>query len=104
MTGRENKVKRIGPIQNEMEELIYDDTEKAETMNRFFSSVGKQLASKFPTDPMTETELPIYIRETSKIENIPLDNSLFQKKFSKINICKSHGSALRVKLTQVSGK
>ena len=91
MTGRENKVKRIGPIQNEMEELIYDDTEKAETMNRCFSSVGKQLASKFPTDPMTETELPTYIRETSKIENIPLDNSLFQKKFSKINICKSHG-------------
>ena len=91
MTGRENKVKRIGPIQNEMEELIYDDTEKAETMNRFFSSVGKQLASKFPTDPITETELPIYVRETSKIENIPLDNSLFQKKFSKINICKSHG-------------
>ena len=91
MTGRENKVKRIGPIQNEMEELIYDDTEKAETMNRFFSSVGKQLASKFPTDPTTETELPIYIKETSKIEDIPLDNSLFQKKFRKINICKSHG-------------
>ena len=64
MTGRENKVKRIGPIQNEMEELIYDDTEKAETINRFFSSVGKQLASKFPTDPTTETKLPIYIRET----------------------------------------
>ena len=36
MTGRENKVKRIGPIQNEKAKLIYDDTEKAETMNRFF--------------------------------------------------------------------
>ena len=35
MTGRENKVKRMGPIQNEKAELIYDDTEKAETMNRF---------------------------------------------------------------------
>ena len=36
MTGRENKVKRICPIQNEKAELMYDDTEKAETMNRFF--------------------------------------------------------------------
>ena len=58
MTGRENKVKRIGPIQNEKAELVYDDAEKAETMNRFFTSVGKQLASKFPTEQMTETELP----------------------------------------------
>ena len=36
MMGRENKVKRIGPIKNEKAELIYDDTEKTETMNRFF--------------------------------------------------------------------
>ena len=50
MTEKENKVKRIGPIQNEKAEPIYDDTEKAETMNRFFISVGKQLASKFPTE------------------------------------------------------
>ena len=40
---------------------------------------------------MTETELPTYIRETSEIENIPLDNSLFQRTFSKINICISQG-------------
>ena len=80
MTGRENKVKRIGPIQNEKVELIYDDTEKAETMNRFFTSVGEQLASKFPTEQMTETELPTYIRETSEMENIPSDNGLFREK------------------------
>ena len=71
MTGTENKVKRIGPIQNEKAELVYDDTENAETMNRFFTSVGNQLALKFRTEQMTETELPTYIRETSEIENIP---------------------------------
>ena len=60
-------------------------------MNRFFTSVGKQSASKFPTEQMTETELPTYTRQTSKIENIPLDNSLFQEKFNKINICKFQG-------------
>ena len=58
MTRREIKVKRIGPIQNEKAELTYDDTEKSETMNRFFTSVGKQLASRLPTEQMTETELP----------------------------------------------
>ena len=40
---------------------------------------------------MAETELPTYIRETSEIENIPLDNSLFQEKLNKISICKSQG-------------
>ena len=39
---------------------------------------------------MTETELPTYVRETSEIENILLDNSLFQEKFNKI-ICKFQG-------------
>ena len=60
MTGREIKVKKIGPVQNEKAELIY---EKAETMNRSFTSVGKQLVSKFPTEQMTEErENEIYTR------------------------------------------
>ena len=40
---------------------------------------------------MTKTELPTCVRETSEIENISLDNVLFQEQFNRINICKSQG-------------
>ena len=40
---------------------------------------------------MTKTEFLTYIRETSEIENIPLDNGLFWETFTKINIYKFQG-------------
>ena len=49
MTGRERKDKRMGPLIDSNNKLVHDDNEKAETMNKFFSTTGQELSSNFRT-------------------------------------------------------
>ena len=49
MTGRERKDKRMDPLRDSNNKLVHDDNEKAETMNKFFSTIGQELSSNFKT-------------------------------------------------------
>lgn len=46
MTCKEKKQKRIGPIKNHQGVLVFDDTEKTQAMNLYFSNVGESLQRK----------------------------------------------------------
>ena len=45
MNKKETITKKTGPIKNEVGTLIFDDTEKANTLNQFFSTTGRNLVS-----------------------------------------------------------
>lgn len=47
-TREESCRRRIGPLKDENNMLIYDDLEISYTMNSFFTAVGEKLASRFP--------------------------------------------------------
>lgn len=48
-TRRGKSRKRIGPVRDNEDVLVYDDHEKSATVNSFFATVGEKLASNFPT-------------------------------------------------------
>ena len=47
LTRKERSDKRIGPVRNKLDTLVYDDKDKAKTLNSIFPTEGKKLASKF---------------------------------------------------------
>lgn len=47
LTRKERSDKRIVAVRNEHDTLVYDDEDKANTLNSFFPTEGKKLASKF---------------------------------------------------------
>ena len=49
MTGKERHDKRMGPLRDSDNNLILDDSKKAETLNNLFSTTGEKLASNFET-------------------------------------------------------
>ena len=49
MTGKEQQDKRMGPLRDSDNNLVLDDSKKAETLNNFFSTIGEELASNFET-------------------------------------------------------
>ena len=57
LTRREKSSKRIGPVRNDNDLSAYDDHGKSETMNSFFATVGKKLASKFPPSALEADSL-----------------------------------------------
>ena len=39
----------MGPLRDSNNKLTHDDNEKAETMNKFFSTIGQEFSSNFKT-------------------------------------------------------
>ena len=93
MTGKERHDKRMGPLRDSDNNLILDDSKKAETLNDFFSTTGEKLASNFET--YTHDNSPSDILAMNKgeiINNVTISEEKFEEKFKKLNIRKSHGA------------
>ena len=87
MTGRERKVKRMGPLIDSNNKLV---NEKAEIMNKFFSTIGQELLSNFKTldhgvnIPNTNTD--------TCITDIHIPDDKFYDKFRKLKPGKAYGA------------
>ena len=80
----------IGTLQVD-EEVITDTSQKAESLNEFFSNVGHNLAEKFNTTDQTRVRLHPY-RVTPTVGFLPLqDRSYIQKLCEKVNSYKAAG-------------
>ena len=91
MTGKAKTTKQIGPIMNEEKELVFDDLEKANTFNVFFSTIGEKLAESFQSNKVCID--PAFHRITPSTGDLPsLSDKTFQVKFNTINTQKSHGA------------
>ena len=91
MTGKERQDKRMGPLRDSDNNLVLDDTKKAETLNNFFSTIGEKLALNFET--YTHDNSPLDILEMNKgeiINNVTISEEKFKEKFKKLNIRKPH--------------
>ena len=85
-----NADSNIGTLQVD-KELITDTPLKAETLNEFFSNVGRKLAEKFNTTDQTSVRLQPY-RVTPTVGFLPLqDQSYIQKLCEKVNSYKATG-------------
>lgn len=68
--------KRIGPVRDNKDVLVYNDHEKSATMNSLFATVGgKKLASNFPTT--TVDGLSLISRITPTISDISFGHEVF---------------------------
>ena len=93
MTGKEQQDKKMGPLRDSDNNLVLDDSKKAETLNNFFSTIGEKLASNFET--YTHNNSPSDILALNKgeiINNVTISEEKFKEKFKKLNIRKSHGA------------
>ena len=93
MTGKERQDKRMGPLRDSDNNLVLDDSKKAETLNNFFSTIGEKLASNFET--YTHDNSPSDILAMNKgeiIDNVTISEGKFEEKFKKLNIRKSQGA------------
>ena len=91
MTGKAKTTKQIGPIMNEEKELVFDDLEKANTFNVFFSTIGEKLAKSFQSNKVCID--PAFHRITPSTGDLPsLSDKIFQVKFNTIDTQKSHGA------------
>ena len=93
MTGKERQDKRMGPLRDSDNNLVLDDSKKAETLSNFFSTIGKKLALNFET--YTHDNSPSDILAMNKCEianNITISEEKFKEKFKKLKIRKSHGA------------
>ena len=90
LSRREKSSKRIGPVRNDNNLLVYDDHDKSATMNSFFATIGEKVASKFPLSAMDD--LSHISRVTPTISDTTLLHEDFSSKLAKINIRKAHGS------------
>ena len=61
ITKREVPSKKIGPIKNKEGRLLYEDHEKADEMNHYFSTTGEKLA--FSHQHISEKSLSYIYRE-----------------------------------------
>eukprot|EP00795_Rhopilema_esculentum_P008026 gene8026-13936_t len=70
ITFKDQKQKRIGPIKNDEQELVYDDTEKSGAMNKYFSTIGEELAKVFQGNNSQPqgTEVHMYADDTTAFE------------------------------------
>ena len=92
MTRKEKKQKRICPIKNNQGVLVFDDTEKAEAMNLYFSSIGGKLARDLPQIQFNKNEnVNAQTTENNKISSVDYDEKLFEKALLKIKPGKAHG-------------
>ena len=82
------KSAKIGPLADN-NEIVLDDTKKANLMNEFFSTVGEKLATKLT--PNAEPFSQIY-RVTPSMSEINIDHTKFAKSFqSSVKLGKSSG-------------
>ena len=82
----------MGPLRDNDNNLVPDDSKKAETLNNFFS-IGEKLALNFET--YTHDNSPSDILAMNKgeiINNVTISEEKFKEKFKKLNIRKSHGA------------
>ena len=85
-----NADSNIGTLQVD-KELITDTPLKSETLNEFFSNVGRKLAEKFNTTDQTSVRLQPY-RVTPTVCFLPLqDQSHIQKLCERVNSYKATG-------------
>ena len=75
LTRRGKSSKRIGPVRNSNDVLVFDDHEKSATMDSFFATVGEKLASNFPTT--TVDGLSLISRITPTISDISFGHEVF---------------------------
>ena len=80
---------RIGPLKNSQEEIITDDTQKAELMNNFFVDVGKDLAQKFKDN--VENKISYVHRITPTVDKANLNTEKLTAQLRTINPKKASG-------------
>ena len=73
---------------NEHDTLVYDDKDKANTLNSFFARVGKKLVSKWT--PASASPLSFILRITPTIDHVTLQDKQFLHKLQNVNIQKPH--------------
>ena len=67
--------KTIGPLKRHDDSLAVDDTEKANMMNMFFSTVGQNLAMNFPALPQhVSHQDPLAVATVPVVSDIYLTN------------------------------
>ena len=82
MTGKEQQDKRMGPLRDSDNNLVLDDSKKAETLNNSLSTIGEKLASNFET--CTHDKSPSDILALNKdeiINNVKISEEKFKEKF-----------------------
>lgn len=62
--------KRIGPLKDQNNKLVYDDLKKSIAMNSFFATVGEKLASSFLSTSVNM--MPYISRVTPSLSDIAL--------------------------------
>lgn len=90
-----NKKKQslIGPIRDDQNNIILDDSIKAEAMNDFFITIGPTLASNInPVEGFSDT-MHLY-RVSPTLSQVPLERDKLQKRLSTINPIKASGPDL----------
>ena len=81
----------IGPLKNENDTIVTNESEKAKIMNNFFANVGKQLATPPQTDENGSLISYIY-RVSPSISTIQFSKKLLEKSFkSAVKIGKACG-------------
>ena len=87
ITKKKQSLKKTGPIKNEVRTLIFNDTEKADTLNQFFSTIGENLASN---QEGNVNPLSYIHRVTSVIGDVDFPVEAFSRKLKSINPKKAH--------------
>ena len=87
---RKQKDHRIGPLKDENDNLVTDDTEKAELMNSYFTQVGQELSEAL--DSSFDTSDVSYInRITPTCGRLEMNQKRFDGQFKDIKPVKAMG-------------
>ena len=87
---RKQKDHRIGPLKDESDNLVTDDTEKAELMNSYFTRVGQKLSEAL--DSSFDTNNVSYINQiTPTCGRLEMKQNRFDGQFKDIKPGKSYG-------------
>ena len=90
LAGKEKDIKKLGPIENDEEVLVYTDEEKAEAFNNYFTDIDMNLASQFPLPG--QSDYSYITRVCPPLSDVSNIHKALTKQLDKMKPYKAQGS------------